>query len=120
MAHFARINDDGLVDFVMFIHNDDCLNSEGYEDESVGASFCSGLMEGTWVQTSYNSSFRKNFAGIGYTYDAQQDAFIPPQPFESWRLNAETFIWEPPVPFPADGKAYNWDESVLRWVELER
>lgn len=120
MAHFARIGDDGLVNFVMYVHNDRCLNSSGVEDEATGAEFCSSLLDGEWVQTSYNGNFRQHFAGIGYMYDSINDRFIPPQPFPSWTLNDETVDWQPPVPFPADGKAYNWDESVLRWVELER
>jgi hypothetical protein len=79
-------------------------------------------------RTSYNTiggehllggtPFRKNYAGVGYTYDEQRDAFIPPQPFDSWTLNEETCLWESPTPYPNDGKFYNWDESTLYWVEV--
>ena len=82
---------------------------------------------GQWIQTSYNTHggqhpegrpLRKNFAGIGYTYDAVRDAFIPPQPFASWLLNDDTCLWEAPVAMPADGKAYEWDEATTSWKEL--
>jgi hypothetical protein len=83
---------------------------------------------GSWIQTSYNTSggqhllggtpLRKNFAGIDYTYDSERDAFIPPKPFESWVLNEESCLWNPPIPQPTDGKPYKWDESITNWVEI--
>ena len=81
---------------------------------------------GQWIQTSYNTHggqhpenrpLRKNFAGIGFTYDAEKDAFIPPQPFASWTLNNDTYLWESPIPMPTDGKMYLWDESQQQWIE---
>ena len=74
---------------------------------------------GTWVQTSYNATIRKNFAGTGFTYDETRDAFIPPKPFESWVLNEETYTWEAPKPYPEDGKIYTWNEEITNWEEAE-
>jgi hypothetical protein len=70
------------------------------------------------MQTSYNATFRKNYASEGFTYDAQRDAFIPPKPFASWVLNEDTCRWNSPVPYPTDGKRYKWDESIVNWVEV--
>ena len=120
MAYFAQIDDNNVVTKVIYIDNSVCLDENGEEQESLGIDFCRSANDSRWVQTSYNRTFRKNYASIGYVYDETNDAFVPPQPFPSWILNEITYRWEPPVPFPADGKAYNWDESVLRWVELER
>ena len=81
---------------------------------------------GQWIQTSYNTHgnqhpegrpLRKNYAGIGFTYDAEKDAFIPPQPYASWILNNDTCLWESPTPMPTDGKDYNWDEAQQQWIE---
>lgn len=84
---------------------------------------------GEWIQTSYNTiggvhtqggtPLRKNYAGIGYTYDKERDAFIPPKTYQSWVLNEDTCLWEPPVPEPQDGKVYQWDEGSISWVEAE-
>ena len=71
-----------------------------------------------WVQTSYNGNFRKNYAGIGYTYDSTRDAFIAPQPFNSWALNEDTCQWEAPTPYPDDDKMYTWDEATTNWKEV--
>ena len=73
---------------------------------------------GRWVQTSYNGSIRKNFAGIGFTYDEERDAFIAPKPFESWSLNEVTCRWQSPTPYPQDGRLYIWDEDTLTWIEV--
>lgn len=110
MAHFAKIID-GAVEQVIVA-----------EREHVDT------LEGVWVQTSYNtyggvhllggSPLRKNYAGIGYTYDRERDAFIPPQPFASWALNEDTCLWGAPTPHPDDGKAYKWDEETTSWVEV--
>jgi hypothetical protein len=75
------------------------------------------LLGGDWKQTSYNGNIRKNYAGIGYTFDAGRDAFIAPQPFPSWILDEKSCQWESPVPMPTDGKRYQWDESAKAWVE---
>jgi hypothetical protein len=91
---------------------DNNLPNEGYDwfVENLG---------GTWVQTSYNATFRKNYAGVGYRYDEDLDAFIPPQPFPSWTLNEVTARWMSPTPCPQDGRVYNWDEETLTWKEVD-
>jgi hypothetical protein len=122
LAHFARIKD-GIVDFVTVGRDDD----ENREDE---------LAHDGWIykRTSYNTRggvhasggtpFRKNYAGIGYTYDAGRDAFIPPKPYNSWVLNETTCLWDAPVAMPADAgtgeppKRYSWDEATTSWVEM--
>jgi hypothetical protein len=91
---------------------DNNLPNEGYD------WFVENL-SGTWVQTSYNATFRKNYAGVGYRYDEDLDAFIPPQPFPSWTLNEVTARWMSPTPYPQDGRVYNWDEETLTWKEVE-
>ena len=90
--------------------------SNGVEDGAIGAAFCHALLGGTWVQTSYNNNFRKNYAGIGYAYDTVRDAFIAPQPFASWLLDEATCRWSAPVPMPAEGGPWHWDEATLSWV----
>ena len=117
MAHFAEINSQGIVQGVIVVDNKDCLDSSGQESEAVGAAFCSNLLGGVWKQTSYNGNIRKNYAGIGYKYDEELDAFIPPQPFSKWILNEETAQWEAPVPHPEDEKIYTWNDSKGEWEE---
>ena len=102
MSHFAKLNNNIVTEVI--VAEQDFINSG-----AVGDSF-------NWVQTSYSGSFRKNYAGIGYTYDATRDAFIAPQPFNSWALNEDTCQWESPVPYPDDDKMYNWDEDITNWV----
>ena len=118
MAHFAQLNEDNLVTQVIVVANEDTADKDGVENEAIGIAFCTNLLGGRWVQTSYNGNIRKNYAGIGYKYDATLDAFIPPQPFESWTLNEETAQWEAPTPYPDDGKRYSWDEATTSWVEI--
>ena len=118
MAHFAQLNDENLVTQVIVVANQDTADQDGVENEAIGIEFCTNLLGGRWVQTSYNANIRKNYAGIGYKYDATLDAFIPPQPFESWTLNEETAQWEAPTPYPDDGKRYSWDEETTSWVEI--
>lgn len=110
MAHFAELDENNVVTRVLVTSNE--MPNEGYDwlIENLG---------GTWVQTSYNANIRKNFAGIGFTYDEELDAFIAPKPFDSWVLDQQTCKWEAPIPYPEDGKAYSWDESQLNWVELQ-
>ncbi len=74
---------------------------------------------GRWVQTSYSGSIRKNFAGMGFTYDEERDAFIAPKPFDSWSLNEDSCRWQSPVPYPQDGRFYIWNEDTLTWIEVE-
>ena len=98
MAHFARL-EDSLVTQVIVVHNDELL-VDGVESEAKGIEFCQSLFGGEWIQTSYNSNFRKNYAGVGYTYDPVRDAFIAPEPTEGdWTLNETTCQWEE-VPAP--------------------
>ena len=118
MAHFAQLNEDNIVTQVIVVANQDTADKDGVENEAIGIEFCTNLLGGKWVQTSYNANIRKNYAGIGYKYDATLDAFIPPQPFESWTLNEETAQWEAPTPYPDDGKRYSWDEATTSWVEI--
>lgn len=115
MAHFAELGLNNTVLRVIVVHNNELLDQNGLEQEHLGADFCRGLFGGTWVQTSYNGNMRKNFAGTGFTYDSQRDAFIPPKPFDSWVLDEDTCRWEPPVPAPENG-VYVWDEPTLSWV----
>lgn len=117
MAHFAEIDDNGVVLRVIVIGNKDTADAFGVEKEHIGAAFCERLFGGTWKQTSYNGNMRKNYAGIGYTYREDIDAFVPPQPFASWILNAQA-QWEAPTPMPTDGKMYSWDEATTNWVKV--
>jgi hypothetical protein len=111
MAHFAQLNFKNVVDQVVVVNNDDA------PDEASGIAFLNSLFgDGTWVQTSYNGNIRKNYAGIGYTYDLGRDAFIAPQPYPSWVLNENTCLWDSPVPMPTDG-LYDWDESTTSWIK---
>jgi hypothetical protein len=118
MAHFARIDENGVVQQVVVVDNKDTSDASGVEKEHIGAAHLEKILGGTWKQTSYNGNFRKNYAGVGYTYDTQRDAFIPPKPYPSWILNEQTCLWEPPVAMPDDGKLYQWDEATTSWVEL--
>ena len=117
MAHFAEIGLNNTVLRVIVVHNNDCLLN-GVETESVGAAFCRNLFGGTWKQTSYNGTIRKNYAGVGYQYDSTRDAFIPPKPYASWVLNETTCRWDAPVACPTDDKTYRWDEATISWVEV--
>lgn len=117
MAHFAQLDENNVVTQVIVVHNNE-LMFNGVETESKGVEFCQRLFGGVWKQTSYNGNMRKNFAGIGYTYDAGRDAFIPPKPYNSWSLNETTCVWEAPVAYPNDGKNYTWNEASTNWVEV--
>lgn len=109
MAHFAKIVD-GIVTEVVVVDN---------AHESEGEAYLNSLgLEGSWVQTSYNANFGKKFAAIGDTYVASTGNFKPAQPFPSWTWSASKWSWEAPVANPADGKKYDWDESVTNWVEI--
>jgi hypothetical protein len=117
MAHFAKLDENNVVLEVVVISNNELLQ-DGVESEAKGVQFLVDWSGGysLWKQTSYNGSIRKNYAGIGYTYDATRDAFIPPQPFASWVLNENTCLWDAPTPMPVDGQRYNWNESTTSWV----
>lgn len=119
MAHFAELDNNNIVVRVIVVAD---------ENEADGENWCRNLLGGFWKKTSYNTQagvhltggtpFRKNYAGIGYSYDPTRDAFIPPKPFNSWVLNETTCVWDPPTPMPSDGKLYRWDEDTLAWIEL--
>jgi hypothetical protein len=115
MAHFAEIDPAGLVLRVVVVHNNELLDENGVEQEAKGTEFCRTLFGGTWLQTSYNGNKRKNYAGVGFTYDSQRDAFIPPKPFPSWVLDEATCHWKASVPYPTDNEQYAWDETTLSW-----
>lgn len=119
MAHFAEIGLNNTVLRVIVVGNDDCKDQHGNESEVIGAKFCHDLFGGVWLQTSYNNNMRKNYAGIGYIYDSQRDAFISPKPFVSWIFDETTCHWNPPVPYPTDNNSYHWDESTLTWSQNE-
>jgi len=120
MAHWAEIDENKIVLRVLVTDNNHPDGQEGY-------TWLVNNLGGTWLKTSYNTMggihklggipFRKNYAGIGHTYDEARDAFIPPKPYESWVLNDETCLWEPPVVYPNNGKHYSWDESQVNWIE---
>ena len=120
MAHFAKLDENNVVLEVHCVNNIELLTPEGHESEAVGYAFLVNWSGGHphWKQTSYNGSIRKNYAGIGYTYDATRDAFIPPKPFASWLLNETSCDWDAPTPTPNDGKMYSWNEEELVWVEM--
>ena len=121
MAHFARV-EDGVVTQVLVVSD---------ADEHRGQDFLANDLSlgGTWIKTSYNTfgnvhktggtPLHKNYAGIGYTFDEARDAFIPPKPFASWVLNEDTCLWDAPVPHPADGERYAWNEEDQEWVAVE-
>ena len=121
MAHFAHLNETNQVIRVSVVNNDVITDSDGNEQEQLGVDFLTQLNSGLgwYKQTSYNGIFRKNYAGVGFTYDSTRDAFIPPQPFNSWTLNEDTCIYEAPVPYPTDDLMYSWDEDTTSWVEAE-
>ena len=128
MAAFAEIDALKKVIRVLALDDKDTQDKHGNEVEAVGVKYLNKAFGGTWLRTSYNTAknthklggtpFRKNFAGIGFTYDETRDAFIPPQNYPSWTLNEDTCIWEAPVAYPADGKVYEWNELDKSWVEF--
>ena len=116
MAHFAKINSNNIVEIVHVVNNEVIKKEDGTEDESKGKEFLDSLFgSATWVQTSYNNNFRKNYAGVGYTYDITRDAFIPPKPHDSWVLNENTCQWEAHIEFPDVNNRYNWNEENQEW-----
>ena len=115
MAHFAQLDDNNIVTQVIVVANDELLDN-GVESEAKGIVFCQSLFGGNWKQTSYNGNTRKQYAGIGFTYDADADVFIAPQPFLSWSLNVN-HDWQPPTPRPEEGM-WRWDEDSLSWTEI--
>ncbi len=125
MAHFVEINALHEVINGVVLDDNQALDASGNEVESIGAKYLHDMFGGTWLRTSYNTyggvhklggtPFRKNYAGIGYTYDQTRDAFIPPKPYPSWILTEATCIWDPPTAMPEDDKAYMWNEATTSW-----
>jgi hypothetical protein len=118
MAHFAQLDDNNIATQVIVVANAELL-LDGVESEVKGILFCKSLFgeDTKWKQTSYNGNFRKNYAGIGYTYDEANDYFYAPQPYPSWTLDVDA-KWQPPVAYPTDGKMYTWNETTLSWDEV--
>jgi hypothetical protein len=119
MAHFAKLDQNNIVIDVNVVSNDIINNAPFPDSEPLGVLFLTEWSGGypLWKQTSYNANFRKNFAGVGYTYDQILDAFVPPKPFNSWLLDTNTVQWRAPISAPSDGKTYTWDENAQSWVE---
>lgn len=119
MAYFAEIDSDGFVLQVISIDNLDAPDPAPQNSEPLGQAFIADVLglPGVWKQTSYNSKFRKQYAGIGWRYDADVDIFIAPQPYPSWTLDSN-YDWQPPVPYPSEGGPWRWDEESLSWVEV--
>jgi hypothetical protein len=118
MAHFAQLDPNNIVLRVIVVANSD-ITVNGQESEAKGIAFCQSLFgpDTRWAQTSYTGKMRKRYAGVGYSFDEQRDAFIPPQPYPSWTLDPETCDWVAPIPMPNDGDWYMWDESTQSWVK---
>tara|TARA_R100001591_G_C4306378_1_gene171763 strand:- start:277 stop:645 length:369 start_codon:yes stop_codon:yes gene_type:complete len=120
MAHFAKIGMNGRIIEVLKVNNEVILDADGNESEINGVDFLTKLTGWSiWKQTSYNGNIRKNYAGIGFTYDEDRDAFIPKKPFNSWNLNEETCRWDPPVARPNDGQRYSWNEENQTWQVID-
>ena len=126
MAHFAKLDENNVVTHVSVVDNWNVVDGQGNEVEQIGINYLKQIHgeNTTWVQTSYNGNMRKNYAGIGYTFDSERDAFIPPKPFDSWLLDEDTCQWNAPVPLPEDSgtgdppKLYTWNEETLSWDEM--
>jgi len=128
MAHFVKIDASNIVIGGVVLDDKDTEDENGNEVESVGAKYLSDGFGGTWKKTSYNTSgnvhrlggtpFRKNYAGIGYTFDEGRDAFYAPKPYPSWTLNEGTCQWDAPTAYPDDGKKYEWNEDTTSWDEV--
>lgn len=118
MAHFAELDENNVVLQVIVINNNELLDDEGQENEVKGVEFCNSLFgHNNWIQTSYNNNMRKQFAGVGYTYDDVNDVFISPQLYPSWSLD-ENYDWQPPTAMPDDDKKYEWNEETQTWDEI--
>ena len=111
MAHFAQIDENNIVTQVLVVPDNAEDRGQDYLANDLG-------LGGTWVQTSYNNRIRKNYAGVGFTYDANRDAFIAPKPFDSWLLDEDTCRWEAPVAYPTDGVMYTWNEEAKDWQAI--
>jgi hypothetical protein len=112
MAHWAEIDEDNIVTRVIVGDNNDPNGDEGYQ-------WIINNLGGRWIKTSYNGNIRKNYAGVGYSYNEDLDAFVPPKPYESWTLNEDIALWDAPVDYPNDGELYMWNEETTSWQLLE-
>tara|TARA_R100001591_G_scaffold39030_1_gene50563 strand:+ start:204 stop:572 length:369 start_codon:yes stop_codon:yes gene_type:complete len=121
MAHFAKLGKGNIVEQVVVVNNNVITDANGQEQEQLGVDFLNNTFgtNDVWKQTSYNSSFRKNYAGLGFKYDQNRDAFIEPKPFPSWILNETTCRWEAPVVKPDDNQHYRWNEEDQQWDLIE-
>ena len=124
MAHFAQLDENNFVKNVIVISNEDIVNEYGQENESIGIDLCKNLIQdpnSRWIQTSYNSNFRNKYAGIGFSYLENLDAFIEPQPYSSWSFDQSELKWIPPIPYPEDnqGNIYYWDEDAKNWSKFD-
>jgi len=126
MAYFAKLGTGNIIEKVISVNNSVITDSNGIEQEQLGVDFINKLYNtrDVWKQTSYNNNIRKNFAGIGYSYDQTRDAFIPPKPFNSWILKEDTCRWEAPIPSPSSYTneqdklvQFRWNENILNWEE---
>jgi hypothetical protein len=122
MSHWAELDKNNIVTRVLVGDNNDPAGDEGYQ-------WLIDNLGGTWIKTSYNTiagqhtlggtPLKGNYAGIGYSYNEELNAFIPPKPFESWTLNTEKYNWDAPKAYPTDGKFYTWDEEDQNWIEVK-
>lgn len=119
MAHFAQLDENNIVIQVIVVHNNELLDN-GTESEFKGILFCQSIfgIDTVWKQTSYNSSFRGNFAGVGFLYEPLRDVFLEPKPYFNWVLNNVTYKWEAPVPCPDNGRRYGWDGYTNSWRDV--
>ena len=119
MAHFAKLGKGNKVEQIVVVNNNVITDANGQEQEQLGIDFLNNTFgtNDVWKQTSYNGSFRKNYAGLGFKYDQARDAFIEPQPFPSWSLD-ENHDWQAPIPMPEDDKQYSWNEETQAWDEI--
>lgn len=111
MAHYAFLDENNIVTEVI-VGKDETDTSHDWEQ------FYGQIRNQVCKRTSYNGNIRKNYAGIGYSYDYDRDAFIPPKPYPSWVLVEQTCLWDSPIPYPNDGKKYDWDENIKNWIEV--
>jgi hypothetical protein len=118
MAHFANIDENGIVTQVIVVNNSVLLDENNQEIEEKGIQFCKQIfgLNTNWIQTSYNSNFRGTFAGVGFTYNQEKDVFVPLKPYNSWILLNDGFTWVSPIPYPNDDNYYVWDENNICWI----
>jgi hypothetical protein len=117
MSHFAEVDESNTVLRVIVVADSSTTDEDGVEVDSIGEAYCADLLGGTWKRTSYSGSYRRRFAGIGFTYDEARDVFISPQPFPSWTLDENT-DWQPPTSMPDGDICHFWDEDTTSWVEV--